>query len=130
MRADTRAASHVRIPYVHVLVVEDHADTRSVLVKLLTRWGHEVAEASTVASAITLLNNLRFDVLVSDIGLPDGNGLSVVAAAVASGSARLKVALTAHGNAQDRDNGMRAGFDHYLTKPCDVARLRTVISSG
>ncbi|MBA3883876.1 MAG: response regulator, partial [Chthoniobacterales bacterium] len=112
---------------VHVLLVEDHADTRLILARLLSRWGHEVAEAATVASAVSLLKKFRFDVLLSDIGLPDGNGLNVVATAVACGSARVKVALTAHGDAEDRDCGIRAGFDHYMTKPFDAARLKTVI---
>jgi CheY-like chemotaxis protein len=113
---------------VHVLLVEDHADTRDVLVKLLRRWRHLVTEAGTVTTAVGLLRNLQFDVLLSDIGLPDGNGLEVLAEAQRCGSARLNVALTAHGNAADRERGVRAGFHHYLTKPFDAARLKTVIA--
>jgi DNA-binding response OmpR family regulator len=115
---------------VHVLFVEDHPDTRLVLTKLLTRWGHEVAEADSVAAALALLRNIRFDVLLSDIGLPDGDGLVVVAEAKKQKSARLAVALTAHGNAEDRECGLRAGFDHYMTKPFDAAQLREVISAA
>lgn len=114
----------------HLLLVEDHEDTRCILAKLLTRWGYEVAVADTVRAALALLNNLRFDVLVSDIGLPDGDGLAVVAEAHRCQSARLKVALTAHGNAEDMESGRRAGFDHYLTKPFDAAKLRAVLAQG
>jgi two-component system response regulator PilR (NtrC family) len=115
---------------VHLLLVEDHDDTRSILTKLLTRWGYDVIGASTVRTALALLNNLRFDVLVSDIGLPDGDGLEIVAEAQKRKSARLKVALTAHGNAQDRESGRRAGFDHYLTKPFDPVKLRAVLAAA
>ena len=112
----------------NVLLVEDHADTRDVLVKLLRRWGHLVTEAATVASAVSLLRKDQFDVLLRDIGLPDGDGLEVLAESKRCCSARLNVALTAHGNAEDRDRGIRAGFHHYLTKPFDAARLKTVIA--
>lgn len=112
---------------VHILLVEDHADTRFVLAKLLARWGHEVAEAGTAASAIALLKNSRFDVLLSDIGLPDGDGFSVVAAAVARGSARFKVAISAQAESEDLNRGLRAGFDYYMDKPFDAAKLKTLI---
>jgi hypothetical protein len=113
---------------VHVLLVEDHADTRDALGKLLRHWGHLVTEAGTVTAATRLLRTLQFDVLLSDIGLPDGDGLEVLAEARRSCSARLNVALTAHGNAEDRARGIGAGFHHYLTKPFDAARLKTVIA--
>ena len=115
---------------VHILVVEDHADTRAVLLKLLLRCGHDVAGAEDVHTAIALLENLRFDVLVSDIGLPDGNGFELVQEAKKLQPLRQAVALTAWSAAEDRERGRQAGFDHYLTKPLDFQKLRTVLEAA
>ena len=112
---------------VHILLVEDHEDTRSCLSRLLLRCGHDVAAAENVRDALLLLDNLRFDVLLSDIGLPDGDGLQLVAAAKRRQKFRQTVALTAWDTAEDRERGRRAGFDHYLTKPLDFRKLRGVL---
>ncbi len=65
----------------NILLVEDHEDTRTVLSRLLDRCGHDVVQAENVTDALTLLGNFRFDVLLSDIGLPDGDGFGLVAEA-------------------------------------------------
>ena len=119
-----------RITDVHILLVEDHADTRTALSKLLDQYGHEVATAENVRDALLLLENLRFDVLVSDIGLPDGNGLHLVAAAKRRQHFRQTVAVTAWDTAEDRERGRLAGFDHYLTKPLDFHKLRSVLAEA
>jgi len=113
---------------VNILLVEDHTDSRNVLSNLLTHCGHEVATAATVREALLLLDNLHFDVLVSDIGLPDGTGLDLVVEAKKRQPWRKTVALTAHGQAKEKEQGLRAGFDEYLTKPFDFHRLRTLLS--
>ena len=114
----------------HILLVEDHADTRLVLSNLLLHCGYDVAAAENVHDAMQLLGDLRFDILVSDIGLPDGNGLELVAEAKKRQLFKKTVALTAYATAEDRELGRRAGFDHYLTKPLDFARLRSVLSDA
>lgn len=114
----------------HILLVEDHADTRSSLAKLLDRCGYEVAAAETVHDALLLLENLRFDVLLSDIGLPDGNGLQLVEEAKRRQTFSKTVALTAWDTDEDRERGRRAGFDHYLTKPLDFNVLRGVLAGA
>ena len=111
-------------------MVEDHADTRLVLSRLLNHCGHEVATAENVQDALTLLRNLRFDVLLSDIGLPDGDGLELVAEARKRQPLRRTVALTALATDEDRARGLRAGFDDYLTKPLDFRRLRSVLAEA
>ena len=112
-----------------ILLVEDHDDTRCVLCRLLDRYGHGVTAAANVAEARRLLHELQFDVLLSDIGLPDGNGFGLVVEAK-----RLQpltaVALTAWASDDDKERGRTAGFDHYLTKPLDCARLRSVLAAA
>lgn len=98
------------------------------MAKLLALWGHEVAEAETVATAISLLGGFRFGAVVTDIGLPDGNGVEVIEEATKSTGPMIKVALTAHGTPEARQMAVRAGVNHFLTKPLDSARLKAVLS--
>jgi DNA-binding response OmpR family regulator len=114
----------------HLLLVEDHADSCTALTSLLTRWGYDVVSAGSVKDALAFLDTFRFDILLSDIGLPDGDGLEVVSAARTRRYVPTAVALTAHGSAEDRDAGLRAGFEHYLTKPLDVRELRRVLPTS
>ena len=113
----------------HVLVVEDHDDTRKTITRLLERCGYDVAAAENMDNALTLLDNLRFDVLLSDIGLPDGDGLQLLATAKRYHNIPKAIALTAWDTAADRERGLAAGFDHYLTKPLDFAKLRGVLAA-
>ena len=114
----------------HILVVEDHDDTRSALEKWLARLGYEVAAAENCRDALKLLDNLRFDVLVSDIGLPDGDGLTLVNEAKRRQHLRRTVALAARPGDEDGEIGRRAGFDHYLTKPLDFDKLQGLIAAA
>jgi len=89
--------------------------------------GHRVITASSVAQALRLLSCLRFDVLVSDIALPDGSGLELVAEAKKRQRFKKAVALTGLGQPEDRERRLRAGFDEYLTKPIDLYQLCAVL---
>ena len=111
-----------------ILYVEDHSDTRMVLARLLVRFGYDVFTAANVRGALDLLDGLPFDVLLSDIGLPDGDGFELVIEARQRQPLRYAVALTAYASDSDREHGLQAGFDRYLTKPLDVGVLRTVLS--
>ena len=114
----------------NVLLVEDHEGSREVLSSLLTHCGHEVATAANMQDALRLLAHLRFEVLVSDIGLPDGSGLELVAEAKKRQPWKKTVALTAQGQSEERERGLRAGFDEYLTKPFDFHRLRSILAEA
>ena len=111
----------------NILLLEDHADTRQVFTSLLRRWGHYVFQAERVDEALTLLGDLRFDLLISDIGLPDGEGF-IVAEAGKKQQALRAVAITAWGSESDKERGRLAGFDYYLTKPVDFGRFRRVLA--
>jgi CheY-like chemotaxis protein len=110
-----------------ILVVEDHCDSRELLVTLLEGYGATVLAAETAGSGFDLLTRHQPDIIVSDIGLPDedGNGLlrRVRRLHEAEGGAIPAIALTAYATAEDRRAALAAGFDDFLTKPVEVTRL-------
>ena len=110
-----------------ILFVEDHSDTRHVLSKLLQHFGYYVESAENYRSASDLLATFQFNVLLCDIGLPDGNGFDLVKEAKQRQSL-VSIALTAYSSPSDVQRGRDVGFDHYLCKPCDVSELRTILS--
>src|SRR4029077_9344556 len=109
-----------------LLLVDDHLDTRGVLSRLLTRFGHEVATADSAQSALKLLESRRFDALISDIGLPDGNGYDLVREAK-RGQPLKAVALSGFGTEADVRGSLEAGFDYHVTKPVDLNGLRSLL---
>jgi two-component system CheB/CheR fusion protein len=119
-----------RVMSARLLLVEDHGDTAFSLVRLLRRDGHEVRHAATVADALRaaeeMVNSSGLDCVVSDLGLPDGNGLDMMRQL----SARYHVtgiALSGYGMDLDRLATAAAGFSRHLTKPVDVAALRAAV---
>jgi CheY-like chemotaxis protein len=112
---------------VNVLLVEDHEETRITLVSLLSRCGHTIVTAETVAEALELLDERRVHVLLCDLSLPDGDGLGVVARAKKLNPDIKAIALTARETDDDYKVGFEAGFDHYLTKPFDFGELRILL---
>jgi CheY-like chemotaxis protein len=114
-----------------ILLVEDHEDTVHLLARLLSREGHDVVTAGTVGDALAAAAaGPRCDVLVSDLGLPDGSGCHLMREL-----ARLYgvpgVALTgwADGDGQAAD-ARAAGFAAHLVKPIDFQALRTAIQAA
>jgi len=109
------------------LVVEDHADTLRVLARLLDHFGHEISWADGAQSALEIVESKEFDVVLSDIGLPDGSGYDVIAQAKRKQSVK-GVALTGFDKEEDIRRSKEAGFDFHLTKPVDFHELRTVLA--
>jgi CheY-like chemotaxis protein len=108
--------------------VEDHDDTARVMVRLLRINGHEVRRARSVAEAIEALRESDCDVLLSDIGLPDGTGIDLITHVRAEyGSSIPAVAMTGYGMEEDVARCIDAGFGHHLTKPVNFARLEETI---
>lgn len=98
-----------------LLLVEDHADTATSLAMLLEMEGHEVLLAHSFADALRHRGE-SFDVLVTDIGLPDGDGIGLLGAL--GGPARCgAIALSGYGSEQDRQRSADAGFARHLVKP-------------
>jgi PAS domain S-box-containing protein len=109
-----------------LLLVDDHADTRRILSRLLGKCGHEVATADCGQSALKLMETGRFDVLISDIGLPDTSGYELVREAKRRQSMQ-GIALSGFGMEEDVRRSMEAGFDYHLTKPVEFQELRTLL---
>jgi CheY-like chemotaxis protein len=109
-----------------ILVVEDHGDTRRTLSRLLSYFGHKISVADSRQSAMKMIAAKKFDVLLTDIALPDGSGYEVASQAKEKQHVK-SVALTGFDRAEDIRRGKDAGFDFYLTKPIDFAELRSVL---
>ena len=109
-----------------ILLVEDHPDTLLALTKLLKKWGHAVTTAETVKEAQELAAGQEFDLLVSDLGLPDGSGLDVMRQ-VKARSAMPGIVLSGFGTEEDIRQSKAAGFVCHLVKPVSIAALQTAI---
>lgn len=109
-----------------ILFVEDHADTALVMQKQLELLGHKVEIARTVKDAVEQVKSGRFDMLISDIGLPDGSGVEIVKHAGTSDM--MAIAITGFGMEQDIRRCKEAGFHDHLTKPIDFGRLESAIN--
>jgi CheY-like chemotaxis protein len=110
-----------------ILLVEDHEDTRRVLERLLTRWGHQVTVAGSVAQTRQSLDGKAFDLLLSDIGLPDGSGLDVIRAFREISSAPA-IAMSGYGMEADLARTQAAGFSEHIIKPVAAERLREILA--
>ena len=111
-----------------ILLTEDHEPTRKTLARLLTRAGHDVETAGTIAEAIDLATDRAFDVLISDIGLPDGSGNDLMREL--RGQPGLRgIALSGYGMEEDVKASAAAGFAIHLTKPVDWKRLDAVLAT-
>jgi len=111
---------------VRILLVEDHRDTRRTLSRLLTHFGHEVLAADNVRNALEIIASGELDVLLCDIGLPDGSGYEVISQAKRKQSIKA-VALPGFGTEEDIRRSKEAGFDFHLVKPIDLHELQTVL---
>ena len=110
-----------------ILVVEDEPATLRLMARLLRGLGHGVETASTIASAYRAFEAGDFDLLVSDIGLPDGTGLDLMRRAVALRGQIPAIALTGYGMQEDIARSREAGFTAHMTKPIDFGKLEAMI---
>ncbi|HXO26822.1 MAG TPA: ATP-binding protein [Thermoanaerobaculia bacterium] len=116
-----------------ILLVEDHPDTAAVMADLLGGFGHQVTVAGGVAAALAAVADLAngdgrpaLDLVISDLGLPDGNGQELMREL--SRRYGLKgIALSGYGMEEDRSKSLQAGFSRHLTKPIHPSALRDVI---
>jgi signal transduction histidine kinase len=111
---------------VRLLLVEDHEDTNRSLTRMLRRRGYEVHPANDIRSALDIAARKQFDVLVSDIGLPDGSGIDLLKALRAKRDV-FGIALSGYGMEEDIRRSGEAGFSHHLVKPVDLNKLDSII---
>ena len=113
-----------------VLVVDDEADIRELLGMTLTRMGLEAHCAASTAEAYKLLGENSYDLCLTDMRLPDGDGLTVVDY-VAKHHPSLPVAvITAHGSTENAVAALKAGAFDYLAKPVSLDQLRTLVRTA
>jgi CheY-like chemotaxis protein len=116
-----------------VLVVDDEADTRELIGEVLKECGSEVITSRSAAEALVALEQHQPDVLISDLGMPDEDGYSLISKIRALPSERggqiPAAALTAYARVEDRLRVLRSGFQFHLPKPVDSAELVTVVAS-
>jgi DNA-binding response OmpR family regulator len=105
------------------LVIEDEDRLSSILKSKLGDLGFTVDIAGSAADASAALEFINYDAAVLDLGLPDGDGLAVLAAARQVGKALPILILTARDAVADRVAGLNAGADDYLTKPFAMTEL-------
>jgi signal transduction histidine kinase len=111
----------------HVLLVEDHADTAEAMAALLSALGHRVTVAGTVAGALAAAQESQgIDLVVSDLGLPDGNGQDLMRDLARRHGLR-GIALSGYGMEEDIRKSYEAGFEKHLTKPVDAESFKAAI---
>lgn len=110
-----------------ILVVDDHGDTLRSMKLLLRRLGYEVLAAENMTDALQIAEEQPFDILLSDIGLPDGSGLELLK--------RIRLmrdvpalAISGFGMDEDVERSRDAGFSDHLTKPVSIDRLQAAIA--
>jgi PAS domain S-box-containing protein len=109
-----------------LLLVEDHEDTLRTLARLLSLQGYHVSTAGSVSEALRLSGEERFDLLISDIGLPDGTGMDVIRS-LRQNQPIPGIALSGFGTDDDRRRSREAGFAEHLTKPIDFSQLKRAV---
>jgi CheY-like chemotaxis protein len=105
-----------------ILVVEDHKDSAAILGRVLSNFGHFVRIAHNIAEAKTLASQNHFDLVICDLGLPDGDGCGLMRD-LASQYGLKGVALSGHGMEDDVARAMDAGFSSHVLKPVAINRL-------
>lgn len=117
-------------PIASVLVVDDEPDLRTLYELTLLREGHQVVAAGNLAQARECLAQQRFDVLITDMRLPDGLGLELLHALNAERRSERSIVITAYGSAENAVEALKAGAFDYLTKPVDLKQLRAAVSAA
>lgn len=110
-----------------ILVVEDEPATLRLMARLLEGLGHSVTTANSIATGCEAFEAGEFDLIVSDIGLPDGSGLELMRRVVAMRGRIAAIALTGYGMEEDIQKSREAGFTAHMTKPIDFTKLESMI---
>jgi two-component system response regulator PilR (NtrC family) len=117
-------------PTAHILVLDDEPDLRTLYELTLLREGHRVQAAGTLAEARECLAQQRFDLVITDMRLPDGLGLSLLQDLSAQARPERAIVITAYGSAESAVEALKQGAFDYLTKPVDLKQFRTVVATA
>lgn len=113
-----------------ILVVDDEPDLRTLYELTLLRDGHHVSTAENLAEARALLAAEHFDVLITDMRLPDGLGMALLHELHQQQRQERSIVITAYGSAENAVEALRYGAFDYLTKPVDLKQFRRVVTSA
>ena len=113
-----------------LLVVDDEPDLRTLYELTLVREGYEVESAGSVEEAWPLLLQGDFQLVITDMRLPDGTGLDLLRRMEAAGRPEKGIVITAYGSAENAVEALKAGAYDYLTKPVDLRQFRAVVASA
>lgn len=113
-----------------ILVVDDEPDLRTLYELTLLREGYRVQTAGSLAEARAQLQQCRFEVLITDMRLPDGLGMELLRELRAQCRQERTIVMTAYGSAENAVEALRYGAFDYLTKPVDLKQFRTVVASA
>jgi two-component system CheB/CheR fusion protein len=113
-------------PSLKVFLVENHEDTRTLLCLLIETLGHRVRTAQTMREALEALKGANFDVLISDIGLPDGDGWELMRRLQPSRPI-FAVAISGFGMSSDCARSRAVGYRHHLVKPYGIEQLPGIL---
>ncbi|NNU44493.1 sigma-54-dependent transcriptional regulator [Ramlibacter montanisoli] len=114
----------------HILVVDDEPDLRTLYELTLLREGYRVDAAATLAEASQMLEQQKFDAVITDMRLPDGMGLELLQRMSAQQRPERCIVMTAYGSAENAVEALKAGAFDYLTKPVDLKQFRSVVASA
>lgn len=132
MRRASLATSTIRLDGLRVLVVDDEADVRRLVAKVLEDAGATITAAASAAEALAALSKEIPDVLVSDLGMPERDGFDLIRTLREqghTGDALPAVALTAYAHRDDERRALLAGFQVHIPKPVDPHDLIAVVAS-
>jgi PAS domain S-box-containing protein len=110
-----------------ILLVDDHVDTSKVMARLLGRLGYQVRTAGTVRAAVEAMQSDPADLVISDLGLPDGHGHDLMRRLILDHQGVKGIALSGYGTEEDVRKSHDAGFHSHLTKPTDFDHLLETI---
>lgn len=114
----------------HVLIVDDEPDICELLEITLGRMGLQSTSALDFSSAVALLNEQKFDLCLTDMKLPDGDGISLVEYSQQHKPELPIAVITAHGNMESAVRALKAGAFDFVSKPLDINILRNLVSSA
>jgi two-component system response regulator PilR (NtrC family) len=117
-------------PAASILVVDDEPDLRTLYELTLLREGYRVSTAATLQEARQQLQTQRFDVVITDMRLPDGFGMELLHDLRDQQRRERCVVMTAYGSAENAVEALRSGAFDYLTKPVDLKQFRSVVASA
>src|SRR5215207_7179902 len=117
-------------PPAKVLVVDDEPDLRTLYELTLLREGYRVDAAGTLAEAFQQIDTHKFDVVITDMRLPDGQGLELLQRMLNLQRSERCIVMTAYGSAENAVEALKAGAFDYLTKPVDLKQFRSVVASA